>query len=56
MFEITVQCNACGACVDYCPVDKAIREGTPYYIDPELCAECGACLNECPQQAIIDVG
>lgn len=54
MFKITMDCDGCGQCQEYCPVEGAIVAGKPYYIDSELCVECGACINECIKQAIVE--
>ncbi|MFO7937998.1 MAG: 4Fe-4S binding protein [Kiritimatiellia bacterium] len=50
-YKITDACVSCGLCKDVCPVD-AIKEGTPYSIDPDTCIDCGACAGECPSGAI----
>ncbi len=54
MFRITTDCDACGQCMECCPVEGAIVAGKPYKIAPDLCAECGACVCDCPKQAIIE--
>jgi len=49
--KINDTCVACGTCLDACP-SSAIKEGTPYVIDPDACVECGACVDACPTGAI----
>jgi ferredoxin len=56
---INEDCTACDACVESCP-NKAITEGAPYVIDPQLCTECvGAedepqCMLVCPADCIVE--
>jgi len=52
-FQITSDCNGCGACLDACPIDATIISGSPYQIDSEHCVECEACLDVCEKGAII---
>lgn len=52
-YKITDKCDACGDCLDECPVE-CIAEGTPYVIDQEECTDCGACMDVCPNDAIIE--
>ena len=55
---INDDCTSCDACVESCP-NKAITDGNPYVIDPNLCTECvGAhdepqCMVVCPADCII---
>lgn len=45
--------QACGLCVDTCPV-KAIKvEEDEVAIDTTLCSGCGACVEACPHRAIV---
>ena len=53
-YTISKECVSCGACISTCPVE-AIKEGTPYTIDPEKCIDCGACVSCCPTGAIAPV-
>lgn len=48
---ISEKCVSCGACKNDCPME-AIRDGSPYRIDPALCIDCGACLDACPEGAV----
>lgn len=48
---ITDNCIECGKCKDICPFD-AIKEGTPFIINPRKCDECGLCHSVCPVDAI----
>jgi len=45
------KCNACGTCVDTCPVEAIVLEDTAK-IDAEECIDCGSCVDECPEEAI----
>ena len=45
-------CNACGACVEVCPVDAITMSEKKANIDSETCTECGVCVDECPVDAI----
>lgn len=50
-YVITDKCEACGDCVDECPVE-AISEGSPIYvIDADTCVDCGTCAEVCPVDA-----
>jgi len=37
--------------MEECPV-SAIKEGSIYEINPDLCIDCGACAEVCPVEAI----
>ena len=50
-YVINEDCNACGTCIDECPVE-AIKEGDIYVIVPDVCTDCGACADVCPVEAI----
>lgn len=46
------RCNACGLCIDYCPV-KAIHQGTGgLRIDYDRCIRCFCCIEVCPRGAL----
>lgn len=45
------KCNACGTCVDSCPVE-AIKLEDNAVVDEENCIDCGTCVDECPEGAI----
>jgi len=45
------KCNACGSCVDACPVE-AIKLEDKAKVDEETCIDCGTCVDECPEEAI----
>ncbi|MHC4278267.1 MAG: 4Fe-4S binding protein [Planctomycetota bacterium] len=53
-FYILKECIECGVCLPECP-EGAIREGSPYAIDPKLCNECGACAEVCPVDVCMPV-
>ena len=45
------KCDACGTCVDECPVE-AITLNDFAKVDVEECTECGTCVEVCPNEAI----
>jgi adenylylsulfate reductase subunit B len=49
------KCNACGVCVDICPMDvfrmKKEKE-MPEIRYPDECWHCNACVLDCKQEAI----
>lgn len=45
------KCNACGTCVDSCPVE-ALKLEDKAVCDEENCIDCGTCVDECPEGAI----
>jgi Fe-S-cluster-containing hydrogenase component 2 len=45
------KCNACGSCVEACPVD-AIELKDKAVVNEEECIDCGTCVDECPEGAI----
>ena len=45
------KCNACGTCVDSCPVE-AIKLEDKAVVDKDNCIDCGTCVDECPEEAI----
>jgi heterodisulfide reductase subunit A-like polyferredoxin len=46
------KCNACGECIQSCPLDAITMQDSHAVIDPETCGDCGACVDACPNQAI----
>ena len=46
------KCNACGECVDSCPLDAIEINGDKAVVDEETCGDCGACIDVCPTEAI----
>ena len=49
---ITDKCNACGKCVDSCPVSVISIQETNAVIQMESCIACNNCLANCPELAI----
>lgn len=47
----TSKCDACGSCVEICPVE-AIKVEDKAVVDEDECIDCGACVDECPNGAI----
>lgn len=45
------KCNACGTCVEACPVE-ALKLEDKATVDEETCIDCGTCVDECPEKAI----
>jgi len=45
------KCDACGSCVDVCPVE-AIKLNDKAVINADECIDCGTCVDECPNEAI----
>lgn len=48
-------CNACEACIPYCPMEAISMEGDVAVIDQDECVDCGVCLKcgVCPVDCII---
>ena len=47
------KCDACGVCVENCPVSIFnIIDGKVKIDQPQMCTDCGICLEVCPNQAI----
>ena len=51
-FIITDACNACGVCLDECPIE-AIEPGEAKFVINDLCCEFQECVAVCPEEAII---
>jgi len=45
------KCDACGSCVDACPVQAIKLEGKAV-VNADECIDCGTCVDECPNGAI----
>lgn len=45
------KCDACGTCVDECPVE-AITLNDHAKVDADECTDCGTCVEVCPNEAI----
>ncbi len=45
------KCDACGLCIDKCPVDAIMMEKKAKII-PAMCKGCGICIASCPKDAI----
>ena len=46
------QCNYCGICATYCPVQCMVNKGDHFEPNLSYCKGCGICANECPRKAI----
>ena len=44
-------CNACGDCVEECPVDAITLEDHAV-VDEAECIDCGQCVDICPDSCI----
>jgi pyruvate ferredoxin oxidoreductase delta subunit len=49
------ECNACGFCYIFCPIQciHDDEDGIHYAADMEYCKGCGVCAKECPTGAIV---
>jgi Indolepyruvate ferredoxin oxidoreductase, alpha and beta subunits len=45
-------CQACGICVNKCPVNALSLKDDKIIVDQEACISCGECENICPVNAI----
>lgn len=53
IIEILDHCNACGACVEICPVlCLRINNGLLEIVNEEVCFGCRKCEDVCPEEAI----
>lgn len=48
---VETACNACGICVDRCPVDAITVNGVAT-VDTARCIGCGLCASTCPTEAM----
>jgi NAD-dependent dihydropyrimidine dehydrogenase PreA subunit len=47
------KCDACGECVDVCPADVMISDGTTATVtEPDQCLGCESCVSVCDKEAI----
>lgn len=46
------KCDACGVCVERCPMNAVASGEESMSIDPKRCIGCGVCLSTCRQDAI----
>ncbi len=51
-YIIPEKCNACGVCVQVCPVAAVEKSPTGISINPVSCVGCGICVPRCPEEAI----
>ena len=49
--KIGDKCNACGDCIDICPVD-AVTVNEIAEVDADVCMGCGLCATACPEDVI----
>lgn len=47
------ECQACGECMDRCPVDAVLEENSGYLVKAENCIGCGVCTITCPTESIV---
>ena len=45
-------CNACGECVEVCPLDAIEIKDDIAVVDEDTCGDCGACVDACPTESI----
>jgi NAD-dependent dihydropyrimidine dehydrogenase PreA subunit len=45
------KCDACGSCVEVCPVN-ALEVEEVAGVNEDECIDCGTCVDECPNGAI----
>ena len=51
-YIIPEKCNACGVCVEVCPVAAVEKSPSGITINPISCVGCGICVPRCPEEAI----
>ncbi|PKU22059.1 glycyl-radical enzyme activating protein [Telmatospirillum siberiense] len=51
LLYFTSLCTRCGHCVEQCPQDALVLDGTGIRLDRRRCVGCGACVDLCPQNA-----
>ena len=51
-YIIKDKCNACGECIEICPVTAIEKSPKGVIVNPISCVGCGICVPRCPLQAI----
>lgn len=46
------RCDACGDCVERCPMDAIVEGKEHFEVDAKRCIGCGICLSTCTQDAM----
>ncbi len=51
-YIIQDKCNACGDCIEICPVAAIEKSPKGVIVNPISCVGCGICVPKCPKEAI----